>query len=155
MRRCLPENTVKMLLHAFISSRVDYCNSVLYGATSGELCKLQAVLNAAARLFSGLRRFDHITPVLRDKLHWLPVKQRIVYKLALLVYKCLHGSVPSYLAEHCTVITTASLHHQLRSYTRGELHLPRTRTYLFGPCSFRRQALLSGMLCLLASVTLR
>ena len=62
----------------FISSRVDYCNSVLYGATSGVLRKLQAVSNVAARLFSGLRRFDHITPDLRDELHWLPVKQRMV-----------------------------------------------------------------------------
>ena len=137
MRRCLPENTVKMLLHAFISSRVDYCNSVLYGATSGVLCKLQAVLHAAARLFSGLRRFDHITPVLRDELHWLPVKQRIVYKLALLVYKCLHGSAPSYLTEHCIVLTATSLHHHLRSSTRDELHLRRMRTHLFGPRSFR------------------
>ena len=130
-----------MLLHAFISSRVDYCNSVLYGATSGVLCKLQAVLNAAARLFSVLRRFDHITPVLRDELHWLPVKQRIVYKLSLLVYKCLHGSAPSYLTEHCTVLTAAILHHQLRSSTRGELHLPKTRTHFFGPCSFRSSGL--------------
>ena len=135
MQRCFPENTVKMLWHAFISSRVDYCNSVLYGATSGMLRKLQAVLNAADRPFSGLRRFDHTIPVLGDELHWLPVKQRIVYKLALLVYKCLHGSAPSYLTEHYTVLTAASLHHQLRSSTRGELHLPRTRTHLFGPRS--------------------
>ena len=60
IQRCLPMNTVQMRLHAFISSKVDYCNSVLYGATSGVLRKLQAVLNAAARLFSGLKRFDHI-----------------------------------------------------------------------------------------------
>ena len=128
---------MKMLLHAFILSRVDYCNSVLYGATFSVLRKLQAVLNAAAQLFSGLRCFDHITTALRDKLHLLPIKQRIVYKLALLVYKCLHGPAPSYLTEHCTVLTAASLHYQLQNSTRGELHLPKTRTHLFGRCSFR------------------
>ena len=69
------------------------------------------------------------------------VKQRIVYKLALLVHKCLHGSAPSYLTEHCPVLTAASLRHQLQSSTRGELHLPRTRTYLFGPRSFRSSGL--------------
>ena len=137
MRRSLPKNTVKMLLHAFISSRIDYCNSVLYGVTSGVLRKLQAVLNAAARHFSRLRCFDHITPVLRYELHWLPVQQRIVYKLAILVYKCLHGSAPSYLTEHCTILTATSLHHQPRSSTWDELHLPRTRTHFFGPHSFR------------------
>ena len=143
MRQCLSKNTVKMLLHAFIASRVYYCNFVLFSTTSGVLRKLQAVLNAAARLFSGLRRFNHITPVLRDELHWLPVKQHIGYKLALLVYKCLHGSVPSYLTEHCTVLMAASLHHQLRSSTRGELHLSRMQTPFSALTASGRQALLS------------
>ena len=69
---------------------LDYCNSLLYGAGGGLLKKLQAVQNAAARVVMRTRKFDHITPVLRD-LHWLPVRQRIKYKLAMIVYKCLHG----------------------------------------------------------------
>jgi len=66
---------------------------MLYGVSDGLLKKLQAVQNAAARVVTGARKFDHITPVLRD-LHWLPVRQRIKYKLAMTVYKCLHGLAP-------------------------------------------------------------
>ena len=77
-------DTAKTLVHAFVSSRIDYCNSMLYGVSDGLLKKLQAVQNAAARVVTGARKFDHITPVLRD-LHWLPVRQRIKYKLAMTV----------------------------------------------------------------------
>ena len=91
IRRCVSQDAAKALVHAFISSRVDYCNSLVFGATDQVIRRLQAVMNAAARLIVGLRRSDHITPALRDTLHWLPVKQRIVYKIALLVYKCRHS----------------------------------------------------------------
>jgi len=79
-----------------ISSHLDYCNSLLYGVGDGLLKKLQAVQNAAARVVTGTKKFDHITPVLRD-LHWLPVRQRIKYKLAMTVYKCLGGLAPTWL----------------------------------------------------------
>ena len=123
-------------MHAFISSRVDYCNSLLFGATDQVIRRLQAVINAAARLIVGLRRSDHITPALRDTLHWLIVKQRIVYKIALLVYKCWHGMAPSYLSDYCTALTATNLHHELRSTIRSALYQPRTRTRTLGPRSF-------------------
>ena len=84
-----------MLEYVFISSRVDYCNSVLYGAIFCMTCKLQAILNAATRLIMALRGFEHIFPVLRDDLHWLLSEQRVAYKIALLVYKCCQWSAPS------------------------------------------------------------
>jgi len=59
--------------------------------------RLQAVQNAAARLITGTRRRDHITPILLQ-LHWLPVRQRIEFKLAMLVFKTLHGPAPQYVA---------------------------------------------------------
>ena len=61
------------------SCRLDYCNSLLAGVADVYLRRLQSVQNAAARLVSGAHRHDHITPVLVD-LHWLPVRQRIIYK---------------------------------------------------------------------------
>ena len=73
-----------LLVHAFISSRLDYCNSLLVGAADCVIRKLQGVQNAAARLITGTRKFDHITPILRD-LHWFPVRLRIKYKIAMLV----------------------------------------------------------------------
>jgi len=69
---------------------VDYCNSLLFGISDNLLRRLQAVQNAAARLVTGTRRHEHITPVLRQ-LHWLPVRQRIEFKLAVLVYKAVNG----------------------------------------------------------------
>ena len=129
IRRSLLPDTAKLLIHAFISSRVDYCNSLLFGATATVARKLQAVLNASARYISRLRRFDHISSVLKNELHWLPVEYHIRYKLALLVYKCLHGAGPTYLAERCTSLTETTLHHQLRSVAQGSLQQPRTRTH--------------------------
>ena len=72
IRDSLMDDAAKMLVHTFVSSRVDYCNSLLFGAPTHVLGKLQPVLNASARLITRGRRCDHIKPVLRD-LHWLPV----------------------------------------------------------------------------------
>ena len=137
VRRALTHDSAKMLAHAFVSSRVDYCNSILFGASAHVLRKMQAVLNATARLVCGLGPFDHITPAMRDDLHWLPVRQRIEYKIALLVYKCLHGAAPVYLSDYCVVITETDKRHNLRSISRGDLLQPRTRTHRLSPRSFR------------------
>jgi len=69
---------------AFISRRLDYCNSLLYGLPDTALRKLQSVQNATARLITGARRRDHNKPVLRE-LHWLPIPERVKFKLACLV----------------------------------------------------------------------
>jgi len=100
-----PSATRKTVVHAFVSSRLDYCNSLLFGVTDSLVQRLQAVQNAAARLVSGTRRSEHITPVLRQ-LHWLPVRQRIEFKMAILVYKALNDLSPQYLADDCQLITT-------------------------------------------------
>jgi len=78
----------------------------MYGVADGLMQRLQAVQNAAARLVTGTRRCDHITPVLRQ-LHWLPVRQRVNFKLAVLVFKALHGLAPCYLVDDCQLVTDA------------------------------------------------
>ena len=98
IRQSLTTDATKTLVHAFVSSRLDYCNSLLNNISDSLLNKLQRIQNAAARLVSGRRKFDHITPVLRE-LHWLPVRQRVTFKIATLVFKCLHEQAPSYLAR--------------------------------------------------------
>ena len=65
-----------MVLHAFVTSRIDYCNGLLYGLPDCEIAKLQRVQNAAARLLMSCKKYDHITPILIH-LHWLPVRYRI------------------------------------------------------------------------------
>jgi len=77
----------------------------------------------------GKRRRDHITPVLRD-LHWLPVGRRIDFKLALLVYKSLHGLTPSYLSDNCRLVSSDKFRRRLRLADVDTCIAPRTETRL-------------------------
>ena len=99
--------------------------------------KLQAVLNAGAKHITGLRRIDHITLAQREELHRLPVEHRITCKIALLVYKCLHGIGPLDFAGYCVTLSAANLGDQLHSAARDVLQQLRTGAYRFGPHSFR------------------
>lgn len=90
------------VIHAFITSRLDYCNSLYVGLDQSSLHRLQLVQNAAARLLTGTKKREHITPVLAS-LHWLPVCFRIDFKILLLVFKILNGLAPSYLSENHTL----------------------------------------------------
>ena len=86
IRRFLSTDTTKALVHAFVTTRVDYCNSLLYGLPASHLNKVQRVLNAAARLVCRAPRYCRITPLLCE-LHWLPVRQRISFKILLFVFR--------------------------------------------------------------------
>jgi len=109
LKRCMTVEAIKTLTHAFIGSRLDYCNALYCGITEGLLNRLQSVQNAAARLVTGVGRREHISPVLRQ-LHWLPVRQRVQFKLATLVYRSLAGTVPAYLSDDCRLyVGTRSL----------------------------------------------
>ena len=81
---------------SIVSTRLDYCNSLLYGTSVRNVQRLQRIQNSLARVVSGIKRRDHIRPVLKD-LHWLPVAQRIDYKVALLTHKILSTGQPVYL----------------------------------------------------------
>ena len=102
IRKYLTKECTETLIHAFISSRLDYCNSLLFGVPECHLHKLQRVQNAAARLVVQESRFCHITPLLKS-LHWLPVKYRIVFKLLLITFKAIHGLAPAYISELISV----------------------------------------------------
>ena len=94
----LSPKDLETVIHAFISSRLDYCNALYVGLDQHLLRCLQLVQNAAARLLTGTKKQDHITPVLAS-LHWLPVCFRIVFKILLFVFKFLNGLAPQYLTE--------------------------------------------------------
>ena len=98
IRRFLSTDTTKTLVHAFVTSRVDYCNSLSYGLPASHLNKVQRLLNSAARLVCRAPRYCRITPLLYE-LHWLPVRQRISFKILLFVFKAIHGFALTYLRE--------------------------------------------------------
>ncbi len=98
IRDLLPESAAAQLVHSLVTSRLDYCNSLLYGIPGYRIDQLQRVQNIAARVVKRCPRQDHITPVLK-KLHWLPMDERILFKVLLLVYKCVNGLAPAYLSN--------------------------------------------------------
>jgi hypothetical protein len=98
IRRTTTRPVLKSLVVALVLSRLDYGSATLAGLPATLLSRLQSVLNAAARLIFRARKFDHVTPLLRD-LHWLRVPERLDFRLAVLVYRCLHGTAPTYLSR--------------------------------------------------------
>ena len=127
VRRSLTKESLLTLVHAFITSRVDHCNGVLYGSNGYLLDRLQSVLNSAARLILGVPKFDSVSAAIRNELHWLPVGKRIQFKIALLVRHCIVGAAPEYLTELCRPVSSSSGRQCLRSASRGDLIVPRFR----------------------------
>ncbi|XP_072177750.1 uncharacterized protein [Diadema setosum] len=98
IRPLLTRTAAESIIHSLITSRLDFCNSILAGLPSATLNRLEAVQNAAARLLTGLRKYDHITTVVAE-LHWLPIKNRIDFKILLLTFKAIHGLAPGCLSS--------------------------------------------------------
>ena len=87
-----------LFVTALVHSRLDYCNVVFAGLPACDIQRLQSVLNTAVSLVAGSSRCDHVTSLLSGR-HWLPVKQRVEYKLCTMVHRCLYGDAPTYLAD--------------------------------------------------------
>ena len=132
IRKYLTRESSEIAVHAFITSKLDYCNSLLYGCRKTQLKKLQYVQNTAARIVTQTSKFDHITPVLFD-LHWLPVSYRIVFKILLLVFKSLNNLSPSYLADRLSYQSHSRV---LRSASKQLLDQPRSITKTYGDKAF-------------------
>ena len=105
IRQHLNSKAAQQVVHAFVTSRIDMYNSTYFGLPNLQINRIQKVLNAAARMITRQRLSDHITPTLQQ-LHWLPVKQRIVFKVLTLTVKALSGECPAYLADLINVQQT-------------------------------------------------
>ena len=126
IRKFLSFDTVQTLVNAFVISRLDYCNSILFGLPNTAVQKLQRVQNTAARLICNMHKFDHITPIL-VKLHWLPVRyRRKNFKILLITFKVIRGLAPKYLSELLTCKTKCN--YNLRSSSEVLLQQPRIKT---------------------------
>ena len=132
IRNCLTKAATVTLVHAFIASKLDHMNALLYGIPKLLISKLQKIQNNAARIVSRCKTRDHITPILAD-LHWLPVEKRVEYKILLLTFKALHGTAPGYIRD---LIHPYEPRRNLRSMDLNLLKMPRSRTKTYGDKSW-------------------
>ena len=89
---------------SFILSRLDYCNSLFIDITSDQMYRLQKIQNHAAKVLLRKSKHEHVTPLLK-KLHWLPVKERILFKIATFAFRFFDGTPPPYLSSSLSVYT--------------------------------------------------
>ena len=128
----LTQENCERLFHAFITSKLDSCNSILYSLPVCEIDKLQHLQNTAVRLVTRVKKNDHITSILRN-LQWLPVRDRIIFKVLLISFKALHGQAPQYISE---LLDECRPSRTLTSRCRNLLTVPRSYTVTYGDRSF-------------------
>ena len=98
IRDYLTKDVTSMLVTTLVLSRLDYCNSLLVNISQDKISRLQVIQNSAAKLVVREKRMSHSLPILYE-LHWLPVKERIGFKIAMLCFKCLNDEAPMYLKD--------------------------------------------------------
>ena len=126
--RSLSTSAASTLIHAFVCSRLDYCSSLYTGLPQVRLSSLERVFRSAARLVGSIPRYGSVSSYMHHTLHWLPLRQRILYRLCSLVWQSVLGSAPRYL---CTIFTLSSSlkgRSALRSSSRGDFLVPHART---------------------------
>ena len=133
IRKCLSKEATEVLVNALVTSRLDYCNGLLYGIAGFNMDKLQRVQNNAARVILQLPKFAHITPAIMS-LHWLPIKFRIVFKILLVTFKCIHGIGPVYLSGLLKFYAPSRTN--MRSSSLLHLQVPRSKSVRAGDISF-------------------
>ena len=122
IKKYLSRDSLLTLVHVFITSRLDYCNALLYGFPKEQIAKLQRVQNAAARLIMDIGKYSHITLALYE-LHRLPVPARIHFKILLLAFKAIYGLAPAYISNLLVIKRKSS--YNLRSNSGILLEPPR------------------------------
>ena len=135
IRRSVTKSVLQTLVVALVLTKLDYGCATLAGLPASQLDRLQSVLNAAARLIHGLRKYDHVTPLLKE-LHWLRVPERITFRLSVLAYRCQHNAAPNYLAAQLNAVSNVGYRQRLRSSSTTTLDVPRTEHSTIGDRAF-------------------
>ena len=144
LRRCLTAAVTKTIATSLVSSKLDYCNSILYNIPNREMKKLQSVQNCLARLVTRSPRFCSVTPLLKS-LHWRHAQFRIKYKICTLTYKVRHKCQPVYLHN---LLKPLNRTRNLRSSDHDQQVVPRVSSKM-GERAFLVAAPSSGIVSLL------
>jgi hypothetical protein len=137
IRKYLTHEAARIIIQSLVSSQLDYCNALLSGIPCYLIKKLQHVQNAAARVIFNLRKYDHISPAL-NRLHWLSVKNRIDFKVLLIVFKALHNKAPQYITD--MIVRVADRPYNLRSNEEVLLQVLRYKSKTLGGRAFAIRA---------------
>ena len=132
LKRYLDSESLECMVHAFVTTKLDYCNSLFAGLPSSQINRLQSVQNTAARILTNTHKYDNITPVLHS-LHWLPIYQRIKFKTLVIIYKTLNNLAPRYLEDLIDPYTPSRT---LRSSHQSYIRVPFTNSNLVKNCAF-------------------
>ena len=135
VHQLLEQQTIKIMDQPLIILRLDYCNSLMLGSSKYSLDKLQKIQNMACRVVVNIRKYDSITPHLKN-LHWLKINERIEYKIAVMMYKCVNNLTSKYLSD-----PMFTHHHRHLRSTTFDLnpHPTRFRTEQVHKASFKSQ----------------
>ena len=128
IRTYLDRESTEAIIHAFVTTNLDYCNAIPYGLPKVLLNRLHLVQNRTARIVTFTKKYEHISPSLID-LHWLPGEYRIIYKILLLVDKAINGLSPSYISN---LLSFCSSSYSLRSCSNKLLQVPRSKLKPYG-----------------------
>ena len=135
IKRSISRPVLQSLVVSMVLTRLDYGSGTLAGIPGRLMGRLQSVLNAAARLVFSARKYDHITPLLRE-LHWLSYPERIAYRLAVLAFRCQHSLAPSYLSDELLRASDVDSRRRLRSASTAVLVVPRSKHSTIGDRAF-------------------
>ena len=128
------QDTTKILVQAIILSKLDYCNSLLLGIPKYNIANLQRIQDMSCRMIYILPKHSSINTYLAQ-LHWLKIQEHITYKVATIMYKCIHNTAPAYLTE--MVISELPHTKNIRSTQRGLLYTTKSRTEFVHSRSFK------------------
>jgi hypothetical protein len=131
IRHCVSFKQREILVHSFITSRVDFCNSLFYGCKATYLKSIGTILSSAAKALLGVSRRSDTISVLK-RLHWLPIQQRIIYKIAILGYNIVLNSAPSYFSDISILVPARNTRSSASPLLTSRQYMSKSRLVSYG-----------------------
>jgi len=117
-RRSVDAEPAVTLIHAFVASRIDYCNANLAYVLKAKTRLVATGVERCGQVVTGTKFERGLSRLLHTKLHWLDVPQRVMYNLSVMLYSCLPGQAPQYLLDFCQPVSDVTSQCHFRSAGR-------------------------------------